>query len=231
MVIKGSLRQLMRTPIKTLFFFVLLILTVTFLMLGFNLWNIVDDNMQKIDSMFITIGTVEQKATSIEISGTWDAEKKENIYYRYPIRGDAIPMSVLNFPGADYIRKPEMRPFYCAYDPNYIVVTDISMEGAIEEDFIIVEMQPLADCETGDPVPVRIKKVLMGIPTLEGVRVMFCNHYEEKTYKLYADKTYIVGLSMRRGHEGSDYGSEIYTLGYFISRDRKRSRPSLGGSH
>lgn len=204
MVILSSLKQLMRTPVKTLFFFLLLILTTAFFLLGFNLRSIADRNLQRIEGMFMTIGTAEQKATSLETYSMWDAEIKDYIYGKYPAYGQVISLSVLDFPGADYIRGPEQRPFYCAYDPKYIVLTDDLLEGAIKESFLIVEMQPLADCETGNPVEVRITKVLMGLPTLQGMREWFCNHYEEKTYKLYADKTYIVGLYMKLAHEGSD---------------------------
>ncbi len=208
MVILSSLKQLRRTPVKTLVFFVLLILTTAFFLLGFNLWTIADKNIQRIEGMFITIGTAEQKATSLEVSGIWDAEKKDYIYQRHAVYGDAVPISALDLPGIDYIHKPEMRPFYCAYDPDYIIVTDPLFEARMIDWSLIVKMHPLADCETGDPVPIKITNVLVGFPVHEGSTVMFCNHYEEKTYKLYADKTYIVGLGQWIGHEGSEYHSE-----------------------
>ena len=72
MVISNSLRQLMRTPAKTLAFLILLILTVTFFMLGFNLWSVSQNNLQRIENTFTTIGTVQQKATSMATAKMWD---------------------------------------------------------------------------------------------------------------------------------------------------------------
>lgn len=208
----------MRTPLKTLFFLILLTLTTTFFILGFSLWSSADENMRRLESTFITIGTVEQKPTSIETYKEWDAEKKDYLYSRHAITGKAIPISALDFPGANYICKPEMRPYYCAYDPKFTLLTDPLREAEIEEYTLIVEMKPLKDCETGDPVPVKITKLLMGFPTLQDTTILFCNHNEEKTYKLYANKTYIVGLRSRSAHEGSEYNDEYTPWGLSIPK-------------
>lgn len=225
MVIINSIKQLMRTPLKTLFFFVMLVLTITFFMLGFNLWSDANENMRRLESTFVTIGTVEQKATSMATAETWDAEIKKYTYRTFPVTGDIIPLSALDFEGANYISKPEKRPFYCAYDPGYVVLNDPLYEAQIEETTIIVEMQPLEDCETGDPVPVKITKVLMGYPTLLDTTVMFCNHYEQKTYKLYAGKTYIVGLNSRTAHEGNEWFSEYTPWGLMTTFDSETPVP------
>ncbi|MGE5494963.1 MAG: hypothetical protein ACM3S4_06665 [Burkholderiales bacterium] len=221
MVAISSIKQLMRTPVKTLFFFVLLILTVTFLMLGFSLWSTANENMRRLESSFVTIGTVEQKATSMETWGLWDAELKEYIYSTSPRQGDPVPISVLDFPGANYIRRPEKRPYYCAYDSSYNVVTDILTAGTLEDYFLIAEIQPKKDCETGDPVLVTITKVLMGRQMLVGHEIMFCNHNEEKTYKLYAGKKYIVGLSLYKSHKGYEEYLEYTPWGVQISQRSK----------
>ena len=213
MVILSSLKQLMRTPVKTLFFFVLLILTTAFFILGFNLCSIADKNIQRIENMFITIGTAEQKATSLDTHRVWDAEIKDYLYRKYPAYGETVPLSALDFSGANYIREPEKRPFYCAYDPGYIVLTDPLFEAEIEQSKLIVEIQPLEDCETGEPIQARVTKVLMGYPTIEGIRIWFCNHYDKNTYKLYADSTYIVGLHMRLGHKDFDSYDEYTPWG------------------
>lgn len=221
MVVILSLKQLARTPFKTLFFFVLLTLTITFFMLGFNLLSIANENIQRLESAFVTIGTVEQKATSMETWSRWDAELKEYINYNYPRQGDPVPISVLDFPGANYINKPEKRPYYCAYDPNFNVITDPLVAGTIEDSHLIAEIQPERDCETGDPVPVTITKVLMGRQMLVGSHIMFCNHFEEKTYKLYAGKTYIVGLSLWIAHKGYEEYNEYTPWGIEIVQRTK----------
>ncbi len=231
MVIVSGIKQLFRTPFKTLFFFVLLILTTAFFTLGFNLWSLADSNMARIESAFITIGTAEQKPESLEIHSRWDAEKKSYRNFSFPVYGERLPISVLDFAGAGYILEPEKRPYYAAYDPGYIIVTDPLREAGFETTCIIVEFQPLEDCETADPVEIRITKVLMGYPTMEGGRELICNHFEEKTYKLYADKTYISYFGSNLSHEGSDYFVE-YIPGWAIgstqcTKDGTRIRDTL----
>jgi putative ABC transport system permease protein len=201
MVVWNSIRQLLRTPVKTFFFFLLLICTVTFFMLGYNLWSIAARNMAEIERSFTTIGTVEQKAKSLEKGASWDAGTKSYTYHTFPRYAGQIPISVLDFKGANYIQKPEKRPYYVAYHTGYVLGSNPNSEVANDIYHLIVEMQPLEDCETGDPVRMRITKLLRG--NLGYIKeIWFCNHYDEKPYKLYADKTYIAAIQFSPLHAG-----------------------------
>jgi hypothetical protein len=51
----------------------------------------------------------------------------------------------------------------------------------------------------------------MGLSTMQGTTVLLCNHYEEKTYKLYADKTYIVALYGLSAHKDETVWNTEYT--------------------
>ena len=194
MVIKNSLRQLMRTPIKTLAFLVLLILAVTFFMLGFQLWSGARDNIDRIDKAYMTIGTVEQRGTSVRTGRRWDAYTKSYTYYQGPVYDGMIPVSVLDFKDAEYVTKPEKRPCYGAYMPGFVMSTDPQWESAFDTWYMIAELQPREDCVTGEPICMKVNKVLSGDWKDYIDEIWFCDHHNDKPVKFYADKTYIMSL-------------------------------------
>ena len=194
MIIRNGLRQLMRTPVKTLAFLVLLSLAVTFFMLGFQLWAGARDNIARIDKAYMTIGTVEQKGTSVMTGAQWDADTKEYRYYSFSDYDGMIPVSVLDFEGADYIVKPEKRPCYGAYVPGFVMSTDPHWESNYETSFLIAELQPLEDCETGEPICMKVKKKLCGDWKDYVDEIWLSDRWNDTTIKFYADKTYIMSL-------------------------------------
>ena len=194
MVVINSLRQLMRTPVKTLAFLVLLSLAVTFSMLGFQLWAGARDNIERIDKAYMTIGTVEQMANSVSTDRSWDAETKSYTYFSYQVYGGIIPESVLDFEGAGYIVKPEKRPVYGAYMKDFVMSTDPDWEMFYDNWNLIAELQPREDCITDKPVCMDIKRVLCGDLDDFVDEVWFCDHWNDTPVQLYADKTYIMSL-------------------------------------
>ena len=193
MVVSNSLKQLKRTPVKTVFFLVLLVLTVAFFMLGFNLWVIAGKNIDKIENTFTTIGTVQQKATGVERGEMWDADKKSYTYFSYSTYDRIIPPSVLDFEGANYILNPEKRPYYVAFSPDYVVDENPYSDWILDFRTLIAEVQPLEDCQTDHPVRVKVKKVLSGRLDYRD-EILFSNHYDPHPYPLHASKTYIMML-------------------------------------
>jgi putative ABC transport system permease protein len=224
MVIINSIRQLLRTPMKTFFFFALLIFTITFFMLGYHLWTTATQNIDRIEDFFITIGTVEQKAVTVATHAMWDGETKSYMYFSHSVREGQIPVSVLDFEGAEYIIKPEKRPFYVAYDPGFIVDEHRFADISFDMDFLIVEMQPVADCVTSDPVRVTVKKVLMGNDNITGREVWFHNRYDETPRNLYEDKTYIVSLQSVPVLRGNDVVNEYIPSGIRTSQYTKEGK-------
>ncbi len=205
MIIRNSLRQLMRTPVKTLAFLVLLILAVTFSMLGFQLWSGARDNIDRIDKAYMTIGTVEQKGTSLWTWRSWDAFTKSYTYRQAPVYDGIIPLSVLDFAGADYVLKPEKRPCYGAYMPGFVMSPDPQWESAFDTWYMIAELQPREDSVTGEPVCMKVKKILSGDWKEYIDEIWFCDHYNDKPEKFYADKTYIISL-MQDNHPDFEDG-------------------------
>ena len=194
MIVRNSLRQLMRTPVKTLAFLVLLSLAVTFSMLGFQLWAGARDNIDRIDKAYMTIGTVEQMANSVGTDRNWNAETKDYTYFTYQGYGGIVPDSVLDFEGAGYIVKPEKRPVYGAYLEGFVMSSDPDWEYRYDDGFLIAELQPYEDCMTDKPVRMKVKRMLRGTLKDYVDEIWFCDHWNDTPIQLYADKTYILSL-------------------------------------
>ena len=219
MVIKNSLKQLGRMPVKTLFFLVLLILTVAFFMLGINLWSVANKNLDKIDDTFVTIGTVQQKATTSSTGAMWQYWTGTHIYLTQPIYSGLIPPSVLDFEGANYIIKPEKRPYYVAYHPGYVVDEKSLTDIVFDYNNLIVEIQALEDCVPSEPVRVKVTKVLSG-NLLYSDEIYYWDG-QEHPEALSADKTYIVLLQYASSF--IEHDSTVYmSAGYPYTTQRKK---------
>ena len=230
MVVSNSLKQLKRTPVKTVFFLVLLVLTVAFFMLGFNLWVIAEKNIDKIENTFTTIGTVQQKATGVRMGDMWDAGTKNSTYFSFPTYDRIISPSVLDFEGANYIIKPEKRPYYVAYSPDYVVDENPDVDLILDFGFLIAEVQPLEDCQTDHPVRMKVKRILSGRLDYRD-EILFCDHYDPQPYPLYASKTYIMMLQEFPPHEDSDEYEHIpagYPNSTQYTKDGTRIKDSAG---
>lgn len=222
MVVSNSIRQLIRTPVKTFFFVLLLSLAVAFFLLGFNLWFIARNNTSLIEKNFTTIGTVEQKPISVVMEP--ETERKDTLHgyisYGWDIHieyGEAIPASVLDLEGAGYIMKPEQRPVYIASHPDYVVSNDPSDENMFDIIYQVIGI-------TANPIPVRVKRVLYG--KLDDDNVIILDHSIYDTpWKLYKGKTYIACLISGpkvEGYEEFSYIPYIVTQSYQYAKDGNR---------
>lgn len=63
---KNSLKQMLRTPVKTAFFLILICFAALLMTLGSGIWIKGTKTMAKYEDSFITIGTVRQKPDSYE---------------------------------------------------------------------------------------------------------------------------------------------------------------------
>lgn len=212
MVVSNSIRQLMRTPVKTLFFFALLALAIAFLLLGCNLWFIAGNNIRLIENSYTTIGTVEQKPISVERGPTTFEETMYGVigfgqnYTRY---GETIPASVLDFEGAGYIIKPEQRPVYIASHPDYIISNNPYDETYFDLEHPIIEFEPHEDGITTNVIPVKVRKVLYGqLDEDEIILDHSVYNIYNASWKLDKGKTYIACLMP--GPKAEDYDAYGY---------------------
>ncbi|MDE7320774.1 MAG: ABC transporter permease [Lachnospiraceae bacterium] len=194
MIVKNSIRQLWRTKGRAALFFLLLLLASGLLSLGRGFQVINDRNIQTYQDGFMTIGTVEQKSDTIQEILEWDAEIKDYHIYNRSVYDSCVPLSVLDFEGADYVSGPEKRVFYGAYNPDYQMYEGLDRT-------VIVEATPLEDVIPDHPVTLTITRVLSGSGLWEGLNITFCNHYDPQPEMLYAGRIYIMSLQNRPGHE------------------------------
>ena len=95
---KNSLKQLLRTPMKTCLFFLLMTAATALLVLGANLWAQTQAQMDAVEKQFTTLGTVEQlpdyeaPVKTKTLDSLWlGAEETESVY------GTVYDESVLDF--------------------------------------------------------------------------------------------------------------------------------------
>ncbi len=204
MLLKNSLKQMQRTKARMIVFLILVILTTAFLSLGVNLWLTCNKNMRKYERAFTTIGLISQKENTVEVSKSWDAATKEYTYWDTPVYDSILPISLLDFKGANYIIKPEHRPIYGAYCPDLYLWQPEQTENHIKGWVSIIEFIPYKDCIPSEPVKVKVTRVLFG-SAKAGEDIWLCDHFNENTGSLKAGKTYITTFqSIYNQHSNSD---------------------------
>lgn len=201
MIIGNSIRQLVRMKGRTFLFILLLILASGLFGMGRGFYAINKRNMDNYEASFITIGTVDQKASAFTEIRQWDAELKRYRIFSKNAYDTYVPESVLDFEAANYLSGPEKRIQYVAYNPDYITY------GGVKQG-IVIEASPLEDVVPDHPVPLRIRKILSGQGLMEGSTITFCSHYDPEPEMLYKDKTYIMSLLDYPGHESEKEFSE-----------------------
>ena len=192
MLIRNSIRQLMRTPVKTVLFFLLLTLETVMSVLGSNLWRMCTANMKAYEEVFTTIATVEQKKTLLNKVDVWDSVTESHMSYYYAEYGDPIPVSALDFEGANYIYPPEKRPFYGAYLPGYKLLPPNSYWSYGD---MIIEFSVDEDCVADHPVKINVEKEVYSRYPLNMPAVWFCDRYNPTPPKFYKGKRYIMAIA------------------------------------
>ncbi len=211
MVLRNSVRQMLRTPVKTVLFFLLITLSAAFLSVGVNLLLASQRSLAAYENSFNTIGTVRQKPNMLREVSSWDAARKEYTYWNAAVYDSLIPLSALDFEGAPYVHPPQKRPFYGAYHESY------DMGHFYESNdmgWMILELSPLEDCIPSQPVTMEVKRILYGALSKYVKNVLFCDYSNENPKPLYAGKTYIMSvqtldLSFFQGYEDQVFDSVL----------------------
>lgn len=201
--IRSSLTRLVRTPVRTVLFFLLLSFTVALVCAGGNLWKLCGDNLQRFEEVFMTIGTVEQMPERVEQEAVWFANKEDFRYFNRNVYGATISREVLDFEGAGYLSGPEQRAYYEALPQEYKLKEDIEGYGQ----YMVIEASPLEDCVPAGPVKIAVKRVLYSLYNVNTSSIYLCDHNTEHPQKLYADKTYLMALTDGFAHDWEEKGS------------------------
>lgn len=183
----NSLKQLIRTPVKTVLFLLLMAAATALLVLGANLWADTQQKIDRVEESFTTIGTVEQKPSGTREVSYWDFMSKDTVSYTADVYDPALSVDILDFEGANYLAGPEKRPFYFGYNSALKLPDSIN---SLEIYTFIIEFTPDEDCVPTEPVHVTAERVLYG--NLSGREdFWFCNHSAENPMPLEAGKHYI----------------------------------------
>lgn len=207
--ISNSIRQILRTPLRSGLFLVLISLSAALLTLGVVLYRMGEQNMQRLEDVFMTIGLVSQPADGYEPGKIWDAEMKEYYEYTTAVYDNYISPEALLFDGAEYIQPPVHRPYYGAYDPSFTYPDNsyIRLIAQTRDRYPIVEVTPLEDCVPDHTVRLKLLRELYGRNGIAGREiqewetVLFCDHYNDSPQTLYAGKTYVMMLEWRPSHQ------------------------------
>lgn len=218
-MIKNGLKQLFRTPIKTIGFLLLLIFAVVFLSLGGNLFLTSTRTLSEYDDAFTTAGTIQQKESGVEIMENFsNSDMMNSTIFEIPVYGDPIPVSVFDaldkYEGIEYIVRPEHRPIYTAYS-NEIYENQIEKEKNISSytynEKMIVEFTPMQTYVPDHPDRCRVTKIFDGSERFveEGDIIGICVDWARNPPVLEEGKTYIAQIfDVHNGHyDNSDYTS------------------------
>lgn len=196
---KNSIRQLWRTPVKAVLFFILMGGAALLLTMGANLFYVSSKTQEAAEGAFSTIGTVEQKVSSTSMEKYWEPAIQDYAYYSNKMYDAPISDEVLDLEGIPYVHKPKQRPFYGAFKEGYVVrdthsEVDESWLG-IGGDSVIVEVEPFEDCIPDHPVKLHFKKTLYGKITDRMLnQVWFWDYANPNPQPLYAGKTYLMSI-------------------------------------
>lgn len=203
MIIKNSIRQLLRMKGRTVLFLLLLLFASGLLSLGRGFWIINREKTAAYEDTFMTIGTVEQKEDTVKEMKYWDAGKQEYVVYARSVYHSLLPVSILDLEGVTYLSGPEKRICYGAYLPDYQVYGNENGSAGMRLGFL-VEASPVEDAVPDHPVKIRIRKVWKGFGLRENDTIFLCDHYNPEPEMLHADKTYLMYIHDVPSHGGGD---------------------------
>lgn len=208
MILKYSMKQLIRTPLKTILFFSLTTVSVMLFVLGLNLFFLNIRDTMKFEELFTTIGTAKQLPEKTKLVEVWDAALDTSYYASRNDYGEWVDDSVLGFEGANYMIEPVKRPYFGAYVPDL----KIGKYGREINGFWLVEFTPL-ETKTADPIPVYISNVLYGTDVFLDKVIWICEHNNKYPTTLEEGKTYITQLQGPiSGHDtnGEYFDEDLY---------------------
>lgn len=197
-----SIRQLLRTPVKTLLFVLLLAAVTIMLVFGSVLYLQAQANIEAVEEQYTTLGMVTQRP-SYTRKVSWEYGCGAQGSAIYDVYDEIIPIDVLDFEGADYVLPPEERIFYM----GQAGVESIGMAGAVvrsdgivfvseppgPEDPILVELEALKDSADGAPVSMRVLKQLYGYEW-KSETLTLCQHYSSEPLPIEAGEKYMAAL-------------------------------------
>lgn len=186
-----SIKQMFRSPLKSILFFLLVGVSAFLLALGGSLSKMNAEMIREFENIFTTIGTVDQKDESVETIVEWDAGRGDYVYSHYGRPGKRVSNAVLDFEGAGYILEARQRPYFGAR-------IEEKVRGGGDRYQLVAELTAEVSDVLEHSVPMRVNKVLAG-NLKEGDTVYICDHYGDsdgnyEPRRVEEGKTYIMRL-------------------------------------
>lgn len=169
---KNVFKSIIRTPVKTIVFILLIFFCTMFITVSLNLYIGTKESIKQVKSSFKTIGTIEQTKDSVVTKKYWMPITKEYITTSNNTYKDIVPLSVLD--SLPYKTKPTQMPFFYSYNPEISKkTTDIGTAMSI------VEFIPTKDFTASNSEVVKIDKwVYTGMT--EEIRPEFVNMHDSR---------------------------------------------------
>lgn len=204
----NSIKQLYRTPVKLILFFLLTAASTALLIFGVNSWLETSKKLAETEKSFTTIGTVQQKESSTKVISEWDSSTKTYNNYNEPVYDTVLPVNLLEKKRLNYLNGPEKRPYYGALMTDYQTSQDAS-NANLNSGMFIAEFTPIRDCVPSEPVRVKIVKVLYG-NTYGSDGFWFCDENNDNPKPMKAGKTYIAYLLVSENtHLNAQIGTTV----------------------
>ncbi len=222
---KNSLKQMMRTPVRTVFFLVLIVFATLLMTLGAGIWRKGTQTMAKYEDSFITIGTVRQIPDSYEETTEWDAEFKEYNISKQVHYDSYNTLEDLLIPGVEYVMEPEQRAFYSSHVPQYSMAwREWTLPTAIDYGHYITEFTLKKDCVPSESYQFQYTRMIGGDEKMEIAVEYICDHNNPEPEMMYHDKTYVARLITGTYMHGWAYdavvsGKSLY--GVMVHRELK----------
>ena len=219
-MIKNSIKQLFRTPMRTLLYFLLIIFVGILFSLGLNLRAYNQNKIDVYEKYFTTIGTFEQEYNVLEKVEEWDAAVGDYRIKQEKTYGELLYEKDLLFDGASYIKEPEFRPIVYAYAPQYF---GFAKGLVMVSTFDLVEFELLEEVIKGESTPVKITKMFTEHRDIsysdleEGNNVFLCQHSNANPVDMEKGKTYVAVIG--RSREQKVHGLKVneYSVAYGMS--------------
>lgn len=201
-LIKGSLKQLMRTPIKTLLFF--LPIMAASLLLAFSGSRLVETSrlIAAAENEFVTLGTVEQVRDAGETRPIWNTCSEAMQLLSIDTYQELLGPETLEFQGAEYVQPPATRPNYVAYLPDhfksfhhsggYAEVSEFTVKEILDDRTIVVELERIL--YLAQDIPAVTPDMDFG--SEEGEEITVCLHSQPEPQDFQVGKRYIGTLAI-----------------------------------
>lgn len=198
---KQYVKQMLRTPVQSLFIIALIMIVTVMLVVGGNLWAVSDKLSKAYADDFITIGTVAQKPDTVQERKVWDAKKGDYLLYKDFVYNRYVAKEDLAFTEATYLTEPEKRVYWGSYGPEYVHVGEDRAYSFIT----VAEFSPQEDYVPRESGKILIKKILGSDKMIEGSVVWFCDHTNRYPEELKADRTYVAMITEAGWTHGKEW--------------------------